>query len=209
VLTRLAEEPASVTTVRDPMEGVERHVEDSLTALRVPQVRDARVICDIGSGSGFPGLALAAALPTASVQLVESVERKCSFLSRTVSAASIPNAEIVCCRAEDWAGGQGKADVVTARALAPLAVLAEYAAPLLRDGGLLVAWKSIPSDAEVDAGDQAAAIVGLSNAGVVDLGPGDGAGRTGRRLYLYRKVAPTPERFPRRTGVASKRPLAP
>lgn len=209
VLRELEHESASITTVRDPAEGVERHVEDSLTALAVPAVRAAARIADLGAGGGFPGFGLAAALPGSHVCLVESVERKCAFLERAATAAGFANAEVVCDRAESWAAGRGAMDVVTARALASLPVLLEYAAPLLRVGGTLVAWKGRAERGEIAAGEAAAAMLGMSSHAVVDLSPRRGAAGGGdRSLYVYVKLAPTPDRFPRRVGVARKRPLA-
>ena len=209
ILDAMVSEHASITTVRDPMDGVERHVEDALTGLRVPAVRTAGTIADLGAGAGFPGFALAAALPETQVRLVESVARKCAFLERAAHAAGLRNVEIVSDRVEAWAAGHDAHDVVTARALAALPVLVEYAAPLLVEGGTLVAWKGRRDPQEEQAGDEAAALVGLSAHEVVALPPRqDGQDELERRLYLYVKVGPTPERFPRRVGVARKRPLA-
>lgn len=111
------------------------HLADSLAALDLAAVREASRIADLGSGAGFPGLALAIALPSAAVALVESQRRKCEFLERAIGAAEIANASVVCSRAEGWAEGAAAQDLVTARALAPQAVVLEYAAPLLRVGG--------------------------------------------------------------------------
>ena len=110
-------------------------------ALELDEVRRAREIADIGSGAGFPGLVLAAALPDAHVALVESSAKKCAFLERAVGAMRLHNVVAVPERAESWRAGMGSRDLVTARAVAPLNVLVEYAAPLLRVGGALVAWK--------------------------------------------------------------------
>ena len=165
---------------------------------------------DIGAGAGFPGIPLAIALPYARVDMVESASRKCAVIDRLVHAAALDN-EVVRAlpmRAEDWAawGGAGLYDVATARAVAGLAVLVEYAAPLLRDGGIFVAWKGTLDPAEVDAGSKAAAEVGLEPNGLVEVEPYPGS--RDRKLVLYRKIAETPARFPRRPGMAAKRPLA-
>jgi 16S rRNA (guanine527-N7)-methyltransferase len=94
---------------------------------------------------------------------------------------------------------------VTARAVGQLALLVEYAAPLLAIGGVLVAWKGAPDSSEVDAGAAAAEIVGLQPGAVVPVEP---YGRArGLSLYVYSKVRETPEKFPRRPGMAAKRPL--
>ncbi|HEX6389888.1 MAG TPA: 16S rRNA (guanine(527)-N(7))-methyltransferase RsmG [Solirubrobacteraceae bacterium] len=202
VLDLLADEAASVSSVRERGAAMRVHVEDSLDGLRVAQLREARRIADIGAGAGFPGLVLAAALPEARVYLVESVGRKCAFIDRAAAAAGLDNADVVCARAEEW---PGQVDAVTARALAPLNILVEYAAPLLELGGALVAWKGRPDLAEEADGAAAAAVVGLELADVVEIEARQGADE--RRLYVYLKVLETPARFPRRAGMARKRPI--
>jgi 16S rRNA (guanine527-N7)-methyltransferase len=206
VLDLVAGDAAAPTTVREPASGVDVHVADSLSGLELAAVREARVVADLGAGAGFPGLVLAAALPGARVALVESLGRKCAFLERAVAVAGLGNAEVVCRRAEEWPEGHGRHDVVTARAVAPLAVLAEYAAPLLAPGGSLVAWKGARDPAEEAAGAAAAALLGLEVAEVRRVHPFPAAEQ--RHLHRYVKVGPTPDRFPRRPGMARKRPLA-
>jgi 16S rRNA (guanine527-N7)-methyltransferase len=184
---------------------IDRHVADSLVALELPEVREARRIADLGAGAGWPGLALAAALPEARVALVESAVRHCRYLEKAVEVGGFANVEVVHARAEEWAEGVGVHDLVTARALAALPVLCEYAAPLLADGGALVAWKgAVPAD-EAAAGAAAAEILGLEVGEVRAVEPYEGAER--RTLHVFCKIAPTPERFPRRAGMAVKRPL--
>jgi 16S rRNA (guanine527-N7)-methyltransferase len=180
-------------------------VADSLSGLEVPEVRAASWIADIGSGAGFPGLVLAAALPQAHVALVESSGRKCAFLARAVATMRLENVTVVCERAEAWSDGLGAHDLVTARALAPLNVLVEYAAPLLGAGGALVAWKGRRDEQEEADGTAAAAHTGLVPAAICPVKPWEGAEHL--HLHLYVKVGSTPNRFPRRPGIASKRPL--
>jgi 16S rRNA (guanine527-N7)-methyltransferase len=199
-----ADEHAS-TTVRDAAAAVDRHVADSLVALVLPSVRGARRIADLGSGAGWPGIALAAVLPGARVELVESARRRCRYLERAVAAAGLANARVVHARAEDWPDGIGDHDLVTARALAALPVLCEYAAPLLVEGGELVAYKGEVAADEAQAGVRAAAELGLEAAEVLAVHPYPGAGPA--TLHRFRKIAPTPPRFPRRPGMALKRPL--
>jgi 16S rRNA (guanine527-N7)-methyltransferase len=205
VLELQASDPTASTTVRDPAVAVDRHVADSLVALELPAVRGARRVADLGSGAGWPGLALAVSLPSARVALVESAARHCRYLSKAVAAARLDNVEIVHARAEAWPAGIGAHDLVTARALAALPVLCEYAAPLLVKGGALVAWKGAVGEDEAAAGDVAAGVLGLSRAEIHVVRPYAGAER--RTLHVFRKIAPTPERFPRRPGMAAKRPL--
>jgi 16S rRNA (guanine527-N7)-methyltransferase len=205
ILDLQATDPAASTTVRDPAEAVDRHVADSLVALELDTVRAARRVADLGAGAGWPGLALAAALPATHVALVESAVRHTRYLQRAVAAGGLHNVEVVHARAEEWTAGIGAHDVVCARALAALPVLCEYAAPLLVDTGVLVAWKGAVTDEEARAGAAAAGVVGLEPVEVRAVEPYPAAER--RTLHVFRKVAPTPARFPRRPGMAVKRPL--
>lgn len=205
LLELLRADPGAPTTVRSPLTAVDAHVADALVALELEQVRLARRIADLGAGAGFPGLVLAAALPDAEVALVEANRRKCAFLERAVAEMAIGNVEIVAARAESWREAIGSRDLVTARALAALPVLVEYAAPLLALGGALVAWKGRRDVREEGDGAAAAAATGLEPRAVRPVQPWVGAEHL--HLHLYVKVAPTPNRYPRRPGMASKRPL--
>ena len=208
LLEALAAEPDPHTTVSRPDQAADVHVADSLSGLEVADLAAARTIADIGAGAGFPGLVLALALPQARVDLVESQRRKCELIERLAAAAGAANARAVCARAEEWAAAEGASayDAVTARAVGPLALLAEYAAPLLREGGVLVAWKGKRDGAEEAAGAAAAAELGLEPAAVLAVRPYPAS--RDRHLHVYRKVAPTPPRYPRRPGIAAKRPIA-
>lgn len=198
-------DPTAPTTVREPSVAVDMHVADALAALGLDRVRAARSIADLGSGAGLPGLVLAAARPDAQVALVESNGRKCEFLERAAERMRLTNVEVVCERAESWSAGLGTRDLVTARAVAPLPVLVEYAAPLLSVGGALVAWKGGRDEREEADGVAAAAATGLDPVEIVPVRPWSGAERL--HLHVYLKVGPTPARYPRRPGMASKRPL--
>jgi 16S rRNA (guanine527-N7)-methyltransferase len=205
VLELQARDPTAPTTVRDPAAARERHVADSLVALEIDAVRTARRIADIGSGAGWPGLALAAALPESHVALVESQVRHCRYLARAVAASGLTNVEVVHARAEAWPEGIAAHDLVTARALAALPVVCEYAAPLLALGGTLVAWKGDVPPTEAADGAAAAEMLSLEAVAVRPVQPFPDA--RGRTLHVFRKIAPTPPRFPRRPGMAAKRPL--
>jgi 16S rRNA (guanine527-N7)-methyltransferase len=205
LLDQLASDRYAPSSITAPSQAVDVHLADSLTAVDLASVRGARRIADIGSGAGFPGLVLAIALPRARVALIESAGRKCEYLARACAAASIKNANVVHSRAESWSDGLARHDLVTARAVGPLALLCEYAAPLLVVGGTLVAWKGALADPERDAAEQAAAQLGLEPAGTVRTEPY--AGSADHHLVMYAKVTDTPDRFPRRPGAARKRPL--
>ena len=195
-----------------PEKALDVHVADSLSGLEVESLARARRIADVGAGAGFPGLVLAIALPRARVDLIESAGRKTAVIGRLAQAAQVENARAVTARAEEWAvtpaavgGGGGAYDAATARAVAALPVLVEYAAPLLRVDGVLVAWKGARSPEEEAAGATAAERLGLEVEDVLHVEPFEGA--RDRHLHVFRKIAPTPEGFPRRAGMAAKRPL--
>jgi 16S rRNA (guanine527-N7)-methyltransferase len=184
VLALLESDEHAPTTVRDQERAMQTHVADSLAALE---------------------LELAVALPLAQVSLVESQSRRCDFLRRLSAGAEIENVSVICARAEEWGDGLGRQDLVVARALAPQAVVLEYAAPLLREGGALVDWRGKRDRLADVAADRAAVVLGLSRAEVRRVIPFEGA--TDHHLHVFVKTAPTPPRFPRRVGVARKRPL--
>lgn len=206
LLTALAAEPDPHTSV-GPEAAIDVHIADSLSGLEVPELRCARTIADIGAGAGFPGLPLAVARSDARVDLIESARRKTAVIDRLIAAAEIPNARSITVRVEEAAAGEGREayDAVTARAVGPLPVLVEYAAPLLVSGGMLVAWKGARDADQESAGAAAAAEVGLEPREPVAVEPYSGS--RNRHLHVYRKIAPTPNRFPRRPGMAAKRPL--
>jgi 16S rRNA (guanine527-N7)-methyltransferase len=205
LLRMLIDDPLAPTAVRDPVKVVADHFADSLVALELVEVRSATAIADLGAGAGLPGLPLAIALPQSRVVLVESSSRKCEFIERAVAECRLTNAAVVNARAEEWPDGLTRFDLVTARALAPLDVVVEYAAPLLRIGGSLVAWRGRrEADAEA-AATRAAGQLGLEPGDVRWVRPYPSAQH--RHLHLMSKVMDTPPGFPRRPGMAMKRPL--
>lgn len=206
LLMCLAADERSPTSVRDPQRAVEVHLADSLVALELQALRAAGSIVDIGAGAGFPGLPLAVALPGSRVSLLDSQARKCAFMERMVEAAGVTNARVVCARAEEWPEGLGAHDFVLARAVGPRAVVLEYAAPLLRLGGCLVDWRGSQDPAEEDACATAAEQLGMERRCARRVEPFRGARE--HHLHVYVKSRETPDRFPRRAGMARKRPLA-
>ena len=212
ILGALAAEPDPHTTVTEPQAALEVHVADSLSGLEAGELRAAHRIADLGSGAGFPGLVLAVALPHAQVDLVDSAGRKTAVVDRLIQAGDVSNARSITTRAEELGsvpaalgGGRDAYDAVTARAVGPLALLVEYAAPLLREGGVLVAWKGARDADEEAAGDAAARELGMAAAEVLSVQPFESS--ENRHLHVFRKRSPTPPGFPRRPGMARKRPL--
>lgn len=206
LLACLEADDLAPTTVRESARVVDVHLADSLVALELESLRGASQIADIGAGAGFPGLPLAIALRGSEVELVESQARKCAFIERVATVAGIGNAKSVCTRVEEWSEGVGAQDVVLARAVAPQPIVLEYAAPLLRVGGALVDWRGQRDPAEERAAARAAALLGLECESIRRVEPYDGV--RNHHLHVYVKIRETPERFPRRNGMARKKPLA-
>jgi 16S rRNA (guanine527-N7)-methyltransferase len=209
VLELLAHDPRSLTSVREPAAGWDVHVADSLAGLEIPELRGATSIADLGAGAGFPGLALAAALPAAAVDLIESVGRKAAFIAEAARAGSLPNARPIPRRSEEWArepppaGGREAYDAVSARAVGSLAAVAELASPLLREDGILVAWRGRRDAAEEAALAAAAPRLAMAPERVVAVTPYPAS--RNRHLHVVRKVGPTPAGLPRRPGRAGVR----
>jgi 16S rRNA (guanine527-N7)-methyltransferase len=205
VLDLLAEERASVSSVVDQRAG-QVHVADSLTGLEIPELREARRIADIGAGAGFPGLALAVALPEAQVDLIESVGRKCEFMRRAAATAGIANATVLNARSEEIASSEARDshDAVTARAVGRLSTLAELASPLLKPNGALIAWKGKRDPEEEQQLANASEALAMHPEQILDVG--NRAGSEHRHLHVVRKSGSTPANLPRNPGIAKKRP---
>ncbi|MEZ5155518.1 MAG: 16S rRNA (guanine(527)-N(7))-methyltransferase RsmG [Solirubrobacterales bacterium] len=208
VLALLAADATAPSTVIEPGRARVVHVADSLSGLGFPELAGAGAIADVGAGAGFPGLVLAAMLPDARVDLIESIGRKCEFIDRAAAAGGIENARAVNARAEEWAqaGAPGREayDAVTARAVARLSTIAELASPLLRDGGSVVAWKGRRDPDEEAELERGAPRLAIRPVAIRSADPY--AGSRNRHLHLLRKAGPTPADLPRRPGMAKKRP---
>ncbi len=178
-----------LTAIRDPATARAVLLDDALRAAPLVESTEGPVI-DVGSGGGTPGIPLAVSLPDRAVTLLEAERRKCAFLEGW--AAEIPNLEVVWGRAEEQE--TETFGVAVAKALAHPPTAAEWCLPLVREGGLVVLW--VGESAEPERVATVAALLG----GELEPSP---AG-----LLAIRKIGPTPPGFPRRTGVAKKRPLA-
>jgi 16S rRNA (guanine527-N7)-methyltransferase len=203
----LATERGAPSGIRDPRGAWRVHVADSLSGLGFDELASAGRIADVGSGAGLPGLVLAAALPEASVDLIESVGRKCEFIRNAGDRMRASKAHVICARSETWAAGEGREayEAVTARAVGRLSTLAELASPLLADGGVLVAWKGRRNADEEAELERAAPRLAIEPVEIRWVGPY--AGSRHRHLHLMRKSGRTPEDLPRRPGVAKRRPF--
>lgn len=206
-LLRILAEPRAAIAASTVARARDVHIADSLSGLELEPIRSAGRIADLGSGAGLPGLVLAAALPDARIDLIESIERKCAFLRDAIEWMGLPNATVVCRRSEDWAGDEGREayDVVAARSVGRLAALAELASPLLREGGELIAWKGKRSAQEEAEAARAADRLAMEPIEIRSVQPYPAS--RDRHIHLLRKNGPTPNGLPRRPGMATKRPF--
>jgi 16S rRNA (guanine527-N7)-methyltransferase len=197
----------NLTRVVEPDAVARLHLLDAIAALPFVDDLAPRRALDLGSGGGVPGIPLALARPEVGWILVDSVARKVDSLRRFATALRLDRVEPVAARAELLGRDQAHReayDLVTARACAALPVLAEYALPLLRVGGAVLAWKGRITDEELRAGAGAATELGGGEPSVRPVGV---AALGDHRFVVVRKERPTPTRYPRRPGEPARRPL--
>ena len=207
-------ERAGITSISDPAEAQHRHFGESLALLQalraagVLPVSEPLRIADLGPGGGFPGIPMRIAEPALELVLVESNQKRADFLRLAVAELGLDGVEVVAQRIED--AGRNPAlrasfDVVVARALAAMPVLVEYALPLLREGGVLAAPKG--SRATDELSEAATAIEALRGEALVPLQLSVGADAPPQTVLLVRRSGVLDDRYPRRAGMPSKRPL--
>ena len=187
-----------------------RHYAEALELLRLVLERgDGRVpgsVIDVGSGGGFPGLVIAVLLPGAVVGLIEPLQKRARLLKEMAAALGLANVQVAACRGEDAGRGElrGSAEVVTARAVAPLRELLEYTAPLAAADGLIALPKGSALERELGDAEAAMEALGVAAGGST---PMRAVVSETLRIAFFRKTGATPARYPRRAGMAAKRPL--
>ena len=198
----------NLTAIDEPQHIRAKHFLDSLTPLLVMRDIAGDRVVDVGTGAGFPGLPLKIVCPSIQLTLVESVGKKAEFCRHIVDQLGLERVEVLQTRAETVGADPAyrqKYDWALARAVALLPVLAEYLLPLVRVGGYAIAMKGESGPAEAHASEHALRILGghLHRLAPVTL-PGV---QDERYLVVIKKIAATPERYPRRVGIPAKRPL--
>lgn len=198
----------NLTRVVEPEAVARLHLLDALSALPLLDAMAPRRALDLGSGGGVPGIVLALARPQIAWTLVDAERRKADALRSFVEALGLSRVEVIAERAETLGrdpAHRASYDVVAARACAALPVLVEYALPLLRIGGSLLAWKGAIDAEELRAGGAAASALGGSAPATHPAGFG---ALGDHRFVVVRKEWATPDGYPRRPGQARRRPLA-
>ncbi|MFH1347557.1 MAG: 16S rRNA (guanine(527)-N(7))-methyltransferase RsmG [Candidatus Margulisiibacteriota bacterium] len=198
-------EKFNLTAITDPEEIRLKHFEDSLAILQTIQLTNQSII-DIGAGAGFPGIPLKIKCPNIKLTLLEATKKKVEFLRHIVALLKLQDVKIISGRAEDIAREQrGLFDLAVSRAVAKLNILCEYCLPFVKVGGQFIAYKEEEVEDEVKEANNAIEILGgklkeikkvsLPNSNII------------RSLVIIEKISPTPHKYPRRTGMAKKRPL--
>ncbi|MCP4361975.1 MAG: 16S rRNA (guanine(527)-N(7))-methyltransferase RsmG [Chloroflexi bacterium] len=198
----------NLTAVRKPEAIEQRHFLDALSCMTVMGDLNGRALIDVGTGAGFPGLPLKVAFPESKMTLVESVAKKCRFLEAVVSELGLSDVQVITERVEligQQAAHRARYDWAVARGLAEMRVLAEYLLPLCRVGGTVLAQKGESAAGETVA---AANAIHLLGGGKPTLYPVQIPGTTQtHHLVTVPKIANTPDKYPRRVGLPTKRPL--
>ncbi len=199
----------NLTAITEPSQIEIKHFLDSLTCVLGMGFPLRGRAVDVGTGAGFPGLPLKIVFPNLELSLIESIGKKVDFCRHVVKGLALSGVEIVHARVEETARNpehRASYDWALARAVAPMEVLAEYLLPLLRVGGKAVVQKGETGPAEAHAAETTMQLLGgrLTQLIPVDLP----RVAESRYLVMIEKVAQTPAKYPRRSGIPAKRPLA-
>ncbi len=198
----------NLTGITEYEEVVQKHFVDSLVLCKAIHVTDVECLIDIGTGAGFPGIPLKIAYPHLKVTLLDSLQKRIKFLNEVVAQLGLEDVETIHGRAEDFAKPSMKRetyDVCVSRAVANLASLSEYCLPYVKTGGYFIPYKSGKVEEELQESKKAVFLLG----GKVEeeikfLLPDSDISRS---LIKIKKISPTPKKYPRKSGLATKEPI--
>ena len=201
-------EKVNLTAITDRGDFVRKHFIDSLLCTGFPEVVNADEIVDVGTGAGFPGVPLALVFQNKRISLIDAANKKVRILSEIVSALGLTNVSLICGRAEELARRaehREKFDVCVSRAVANLSTLSEYCLPFVKVGGAFISYKGQSADDEL--AEAAGAIMELGGGNAEARRPHMEEFGMNHSLIVVRKIAPTPDKYPRRPGLPAKDPL--
>ncbi len=198
----------NLTAITDPHEVAVKHMVDSLSCLDEHVFKEGATVLDLGTGAGFPGIPLAIMRPDLRITLFDSLQKRLRFLEGVISQLGLTNVVTLHGRAEETAklsDYREQFDIITSRAVARLAVLAEWSLPFGRIGGYLVALKGAAYEEELQEAKKALDILGKAT---VQVKPVTLPTLDDKRAVLYvKKTAPTPKKYPRKPKDIKERPL--
>ena len=196
----------NLTALTEAHDVAVKHFVDSLMAYA--DYFPGKLLADVGTGAGFPGIPLKIYCPSLKVVLIDSLAKRLNFLQQVIDNLGLKDIECVHLRAEDAGKSplhREKYDIVTARAVARLSVLSEYCLPLVKNGGVFIALKGSKYKEEITAAGKALAVLGgkIMSAKEVELPGLD----DGRAVITIKKIKPSPKAYPRKAGLPEKNPL--
>ena len=201
-------EMMNLTAITEYDEVMKKHFVDSLSLIKAFDVSQNKSVIDVGTGAGFPGLALKIAYPNLKVTLLDSLNKRIQFLDAVIAKLDLTDVETIHGRAEDFAKPdklREKFDLCVSRAVANLSTLSEYCLPFVKVGGQFISYKSEKITEEMEAAGKAISILGGKISGQVEFKLPDSD--IYRNLFVIEKKKETPKKFPRKAGLPSKEPI--
>ncbi|WP_404348662.1 16S rRNA (guanine(527)-N(7))-methyltransferase RsmG [Sutcliffiella horikoshii] len=201
-------EKMNLTAITDEEEVYLKHFYDSITASFYVDLNQELSLCDVGAGAGFPSIPLKICFPNLKVTIVDSLNKRITFLQNLANELDLKNVHFVHDRAETFgkkADYREKFDLVTARAVARLSVLSELCLPLVKEGGMFVPMKAAAASEELEKGKKALQILGgkLEKVHSFSLPLEESE----RNILIINKIKSTPKKYPRKPGTPNKQPL--
>ena len=201
-------ENVNLTAITDGKEILRKHFLDSILMYRYCDIDQGATLIDVGTGAGFPGLALKIAYPNLQVTLLDSLNKRINFLNEVITQLGLTGVETIHGRAEDFAKPdklRGKFDLCVSRAVANMSTLSEYCLPFVKVGGEFISYKSEKISEELETATKAISILGgkFDRSTEFNLPDSD----IYRNLVVIKKVKESPKKYPRKAGLPSKEPI--
>ena len=200
-------EKINLTAITDDEGVMKKHFIDSIKVFNFEGLRDAQSVIDIGTGAGLPGIPMKIVRPNMKVVLLDSLMKRVNFLNEVIAKLGLDDIKAIHGRAEDYGKAEYREcfDVAVSRAVANMTLLTELCMPFVKVGGYFVAMKGPGADAEIADAKAAIAMLGgkLEQVIEVEIEESD----LKHNLVIVKKIKPTPQQFPRKPGVAAKKPL--
>lgn len=202
-------EVMNLTAITDYDDVMKKHFIDSISLVKAYDVSQEKSVIDVGTGAGFPGLALKIAFPNLKIILLDSLNKRIQFLNEVIKKLNLSDVETIHGRAEDFARPEKlreQFDLCVSRAVANLSVLSEYCLPFVKVGGQFISYKSEKVLEEMEGAEKAISLLGGKIKNQVEFNLPDSD--IYRNLFVIEKIKNTPKKYPRKAGLPSKEPLS-